>query len=366
MNPIDKRVDEYAAQHGRYVDFAGEVRRLIGTLLSEAGIDVHAVTCRAKSPQSLRGKLEERPERAVTDLAGVRVIAYFADDVDKIAQIVESEFAIDSANSVDKREPDDPSTFGYASLHYVLSLSSERAALPENAQFAGMVAEIQIRTVLQHAWAEIEHDFGYKTAVEIPSEYRRRFARLAGVLELADEEFISIRNGLASYGEALPAQLEADASAVELNRDSLAEFVAKSEVLAELAAAIASAGDTEVYERGPSELTLGLNVAAMHFVGVATIGELERILEERKEQVRRFAEAWLADGAILVPVSHTIGLYYLAYAMIGESGNAATAMEYLEQMGIGQDDERNAIAQKIVRVAHFRRSRTRLRRPGNC
>ena len=65
-------------------------------------------------------------------------------------------------------------------------------------------------------------------------------------------------------------------------------------------------------------------------------------------------------------MSHTIGLYYLAYAMIGESGNAATAMEYLEQMGIGQDDERNAIAQKIVRVAHFRRSRTRLRRPGNC
>ena len=351
MKSIEEQVLEYGAQQGRHHDFANEVARLLQSLLGEAGVNVHAVTGRAKSPESLREKLAGRPDRTVTDLAGVRVIAYFADDIDRIAQIVESEFAIDSGNSVDKREPDDPSMFGYASLHYVLGLSPARAGLAENKQHSGMTAEVQIRTVLQHAWAEIEHDFGYKTSSEIPSEYRRRFARLAGVLELADEEFISIRNGLASYNDALPAKLRADASEVELNRDSLSEFVSSSEVLANLAAAISAAGGTEVSSRGPSELTLGSNLAALDFVGITTVGELDDVLKERRELVRRFAEEWLSDGAILVPVSHTIGLYYLAYLLVGESGDVAHALKYLEARRIGLDDERDEIARKIVRVA---------------
>ena len=98
----------------------------------------------------------------MTDITGVRVITYFADQVDEIAKVMEGEFNIDIKNSIDKRDILDPDRFGYLSLHYVIvSLSSARCALAEYRSFSELKAEVQVRSILQHAWAEIEHDLGY-------------------------------------------------------------------------------------------------------------------------------------------------------------------------------------------------------------
>src|SRR5262249_19087167 len=83
--------------------------------------------------------------------------------------------------------------FGYQSVHYLVRIRSERAELAEYQRFAGFIAEIQVRTILQHAWAEIEHDIQYKSTSAIPSEIRRRFMQLAGLLEIADREFQAIQ-----------------------------------------------------------------------------------------------------------------------------------------------------------------------------
>jgi len=64
--------------------------------------------------------------------------------------------------------------------------------LPEYKRFSGLVAEIQVRTILQHAWAEIEHDIQYKAISALPTRVRRRFASLAGLIEIADREFQAI------------------------------------------------------------------------------------------------------------------------------------------------------------------------------
>jgi hypothetical protein len=61
--------------------------------------------------------------------------------------------------------------------------------LVEYSTHTGVQFEVQIRSTLQHAWAEIEHDRGYKSEVEVARAVRRRFSRLAGLLELADYEF---------------------------------------------------------------------------------------------------------------------------------------------------------------------------------
>lgn len=180
--------------------FKVSVESLIQTLLEIEGIRVHSVTSRIKSKASVRQKLQhpdkERTLSNLTDLLGVRIITYFQDEVNAVAELVESEFIVDPENSGDKRKLLDPDRFGYLSRHYVLQLSSGRSTLPENRAYKDIKFEVQIRSILQHAWAEIEHDTGYKSESEVPETIRRRFSRLAGLLELADDEFLGIREEL--------------------------------------------------------------------------------------------------------------------------------------------------------------------------
>jgi ppGpp synthetase/RelA/SpoT-type nucleotidyltranferase len=77
--------------------------------------------------------------------------------------------------------------FGYGSIHYLARLKENRTNLLEYSRFKNLTAEIQIRTILQHAWAEIEHDIQYKAVETIPSSIRRRFMSLAGMLEIGTE-----------------------------------------------------------------------------------------------------------------------------------------------------------------------------------
>src|SRR5438034_11106631 len=83
--------------------------------------------------------------------------------------------------------------FGYQSIHYLVKLTPQRARLPEYDPFALSIAEIQVRTILQHAWAEIEHDIQYKSVETIPSSLKRRFMLLAGMLEIVDREFEAVQ-----------------------------------------------------------------------------------------------------------------------------------------------------------------------------
>lgn len=198
MNDFD---GDYEAIANRLQDFKVSVDPLIQVLLEIEGIQSHSVTSRIKSKASVRQKLQ-RPDKKrelndLTDILGVRIITYFQDEVDAVAKLIEREFIVDPENSVDKRSILDPDRFGYLSLHYVLQLNPERSKLPENRAYKDIRFELQIRSILQHAWAEIEHDTGYKSESGVPDAVRRRFSRLAGLLELADDEFLGIREELA-------------------------------------------------------------------------------------------------------------------------------------------------------------------------
>jgi len=170
--------------------------RLTGRL-REAGVPVHFVASRVKARDSLARKLA-RPDKTyralwdVTDLVGLRVATYFEDVIDDVARLVEREFAVDFRHSADRLRFADAGRFGYRSLHYVCALPG--APLGEAFRF-----EIQVRTALQHAWAQVEHDLGYKASAEVPEAIRRRFSRVASLLEIADQEFVAIRRELSAY-----------------------------------------------------------------------------------------------------------------------------------------------------------------------
>ncbi len=173
--------------------------------LKAESLKVHGVNSRLKSPSSLSGKLA-RPDKIyqslsdITDLIGFRIVTYFEEDIDVVGKIIEQAFHIDYDNSIDKRLAQDPKVFGYRSLHYICRLE-------KNSPYS---FEIQIRTILQHTWAEIEHDLGYKFPESVPSGIRRRFSRLAGLLELADQEFSSIKSQIKAYETKLSQGTQED------------------------------------------------------------------------------------------------------------------------------------------------------------
>lgn len=162
---------------------------------------VHSLNGRIKSTDSLRGKLKLKQYQnidQVSDLIGVRIIAYFRNEIDLLSKMVEDHFDVDWSNSRSNANAKGD-CFGYQSVHYVLRMGSY--------DFGGkttpIIAEIQIRTVLQHAWAEIEHDLRYKGKVLLTEEVERNFARVAAVLETADLEFVGLRKTISELATVL-------------------------------------------------------------------------------------------------------------------------------------------------------------------
>jgi|ERR1035437_975025 ppGpp synthetase/RelA/SpoT-type nucleotidyltranferase len=157
---IEKILSEYDRSKGAYETFVRKVEHLVAELISNASYKPHSITSRAKERSSLQTKLQKENSNYksladITDVAGVRVTTYFHDEVDRIAEILGKEFEILPEHSVDKRAALDPDQFGYLSLHYVVRLSPARRSLPEYRRFEKLLCEIQIRSILQHAWRKL-------------------------------------------------------------------------------------------------------------------------------------------------------------------------------------------------------------------
>jgi putative GTP pyrophosphokinase len=125
-------VAEYENKRTLFIGFTKKLKRLIRDLLETDGIKYHLIEGRTKSVESFeekafkRGKHYDDPIREITDLSGIRIIVYYSDDVEKVANLIKSEFMVDWENSVDKGLLLKPNEFGYRSVHYVVSLSRAR------------------------------------------------------------------------------------------------------------------------------------------------------------------------------------------------------------------------------------------------
>jgi len=126
-------------------------------------------------------------------MAGIRVITFFPRTVEEVDKVIRAQLRVyEVSNKAEQLRQEE--RFGYQSVHYIVALNEQRLALPEYGLHRDLVAEIQVRTILQHAWAEIEHDIQYKSVETIPASVRRRFMSLAGMLEIADREFQAVQD----------------------------------------------------------------------------------------------------------------------------------------------------------------------------
>ena len=84
--------------------------------------------------------------------------------------------------------------FGYTSVHLVVRTKGSLSTSPRYPDLRNKWFEIQVRSILEHAWAEIEHEVVYKSGIDYPVLIKRRFARIAGAIELLEAEFLALRN----------------------------------------------------------------------------------------------------------------------------------------------------------------------------
>lgn len=159
----------------------------------------------AKCEADGRRKYSE-PFDEIYDMLAARITVFTPAAVEQVCAVVRAEF--DVHEEIDKgKERRARGEFGYASTHFTVRLAPDRGTLPEYRPLVNCIFEIQVRTVVQHAWAEFEHDVRYK--VDIPVEQKpqldRHFILAAALLEMADKEFDEIDQLFRSIARDAPA-----------------------------------------------------------------------------------------------------------------------------------------------------------------
>ena len=222
--------ETYSKVKTKYDTLGINLAQALELFLNENDIKVLSVSYRIKDKDSFVEKIDrkkyEKPFDEIEDICGIRIICYYQSDVDKIAEIISNEFEV--LENQDKEELLEADQFGYRSTHFIVKIKKGWLQAPNYRGLEDLKAEIQIRTVLMHAWAEIEHKLAYKKASHVPKQFKRKLSRISAKLEEADEQFEELRNQINSYKEdiiEITKEETIKATKIDLNLDSLQAFL---------------------------------------------------------------------------------------------------------------------------------------------
>ncbi|MEV4207558.1 GTP pyrophosphokinase [Nocardia salmonicida] len=183
---------EYDAKRGQYEELRGEVEFALRRALE--GINTHNIVVRLKDRKSFIEKIERKsyddPFGQMPDIVGARVVCRFLDDITLVDSTVREIFTV--AKVEDKTASAAPETFAYRSVHYECRIRDDNKG-PHYDSIKEITFEIQVRTILQDAWAVVEHALAYKGLSSIPPELRRDFSALVGLFHIADKSFQQLR-----------------------------------------------------------------------------------------------------------------------------------------------------------------------------
>lgn len=285
-------LEDYRKQRDDFIRLGDVVHNMLTDIVDSMGITVLGIEHRVKTEKSLAGKLERNGDwyssfEDLTDILGARVICFFSDEIDKI----------------------------------------------------GKKVEIQIRTTLQHTWAAINHDLGYKSEFGVPRSVAREFSRIAGLLEIADDEFVRVRNDMKDYTEEIRKKIiDNKADDVHIDMISLNEYVKRNGKMQELISKIAKISNAEISEIDPESYIIQLK-----FLGKETLGDLQKMLEENRELALKLAERALANADLDI-LSSSVGLRFLCRAeLLNKHYSLEKTTEFLKlSMGTAEKAQRQA------------------------
>ena len=316
-----------------------EVLRQLREALERAGLIVTAIEARVKTEKSLAGKLALKGYKYasltdITDLVGARIVTFYTDDVDRIAAMAEQLYDIDWENSVDKRKAHQLDSFGYDSLHYICSVHGYDFRF-----------ELQLRTTLQHAWAAINHDSGYKSDIDIPSEFVRRMNRIAGLLEMADDEFSRIRAELNDYRRRMQ-QLVANGQLdeVQLDGDTFRSYI-QAKPFDKLNRRIAAINQAEIQDTPLTNYLPILKALNCH-----NLGDVARLCNQYEEDAYLLARHQLGNTDLDI-ISSAIGLQNICIVCILSTGGGKIGLERLFDALNGRNPQNAELAEMTYNKA---------------
>ena len=331
-------------------ELSEKVYVMVGQVLKEQGIELNAIEHRVKTEKSLEGKLAKKGDKYhsltnVTDLVGIRIVTFYTDDVDKVAAIIKNLFDVDWQNSIDKRKQHQLTSFGYNSLHYICRLKEGQQIIESTSAVVDIPFEIQMRTTLQHAWSAIEHDIGYKGSVKLPPEFRRQFSRLAGLLELADEEFSRLRTTMNDYRRQVETLVKSgQLSDVPLSTDSFRSFL-EMHPFDRLNRRIAAVNQAEIY---PASLMRFLPL--LESFGFETLGDIQKFAADNSEEAYQLALSQLALTDLDI-LSESVGLLNLCLVYVLKHNGGRDGLRNVYDRINGKDSFNEKLADTVLKQA---------------
>lgn len=215
-------VAEYDVRKPGFDKLCQEVLYAIREELDSIGIKYHSVDGRVKTKKSFLGKIERKsyndPFNDVQDFVGVRVVCLFIADLPRVREIIYTNFSIKSEE--DKILTQGVDTFGYMSQHFICELGANLAG-PRYDDIKNIVFEVQVRTILMDAWANISHYLAYKGEASVPDDLQRDFHALSGLFYVADRHFeLFYHESQESKSRAKLAITEPGSQDARLDRDT--------------------------------------------------------------------------------------------------------------------------------------------------
>ena len=338
LNPHSAALlEEYRSRIQDYNALNESAKKALTDAIAEAGFIVAAVESRVKTESSLIGKLELKGEKYhsildITDIVGIRVITFYNEDISKVASVIARYFKVDWDNFADKRKAREVDSFGYSSLHYICTLDS----------FPDIRFEIQIRTILQHAWANMNHDTGYKSGVEVPQRYLRQLSRLSGILELVDDEFSRIRTELTDYRRKVQSLVASgNLDEVALDGDSFKSYI-QHRPFDRLNKRIASVNQAEIMD-----VPLFFLLPVFLGIGCNTLGDISRLLKDYEEAAFQLSTSQISLTDIDI-ISSSAGPQSLCIAYALKSGSGIPGVKHVLDLIYGESEGNLSVAEFFV------------------
>lgn len=153
---------------------------------------IESVSGRVKSVSSILEKMRRKEipidklEEQVEDIAGIRLITQFAEDIDLVVDLIDRR--TDMKIKAKKDYISNKKESGYRSFHLIISYTVQTMNGPKE-----LSAEIQIRTMAMDFWATIEHSLQYKYKEEIPARIREKLSNAAEAIDVIDHEMSAAR-----------------------------------------------------------------------------------------------------------------------------------------------------------------------------